>query len=443
MKQKTIRSFAVVALVFGPLLISSQAANANDVQAQIDSVNQQMNQTPYLSPEWLSLYNQKGSLQIELQVCTRDNSCGGASAPTPTQSSTPTQPSTPAPSQSSAPAPSSSPSTSPAGSNPASSATPAPSASSTPTPSSSSQQGSSGPTTPLLTYDEYVKQVQSIDAKLVSSTGSERTALLNQKNAVVAQYQSDNSKAQQKYVAVQQEYVQQLAVITAKNQAEAQAKLIETAKQEALNAGVSANQLSSWTAVQTDLQQKVAQLEQVISSYDAIYTAESIASMNLDTVDQTVSQAVAYKEELKLQSLTLSSVAMDSLSTVQATSLTSEQKNVLVTAASISFEYAQQGSPVYIQAMDALFTVAQSDDPSLLAEVAAIPLVGAALEGVLDAFNYLGNAGSDMSPQVREQSEKVIVSAVIVGQVTQVAVGASTISASATSSAAIAAMRRP
>lgn len=447
MKQKTIRSFAVVALVFGPLLISSQAANANDVQAQIDSVNQQMNQTPYLSPEWLSLYNQKGSLQIELQVCTRDNSCGGASTPTPTQSSTPTQPSTPAPSQSSTPAPSSSPSTSPAqspaGSNPASSATPAPSASSTPTPTSSSQQGSSGPTTPLLTYDEYVKQVQSIDAKLVSSTGSERTALLNQKNAVVAQYQSDNSKAQQKYVAVQQEYVQQLAVITAKNQAEAQAKLIETAKQEALNAGVSANQLSSWTAVQTDLQQKVAQLEQVISSYDAIYTAESIASMNLDTVDQTVSQAVAYKEELKLQSLTLSSVAMDSLSTVQATSLTSEQKNVLVTAASISFEYAQQGSLVYIQAMDALFTVAQSDDPSLLAEVAAIPLVGAALEGVLDAFNYLGNAGSDMSPQVREQSEKVIVSAVIVGQVTQVAVGASTISASATSSAAIAAMRRP
>ena len=442
MNKKQIRAVAAIVMVFGPLLLSSQAAHANDVQNQIDSITQQMGQTQYLSQEWLSLYNQKGALQIELQVCTRDNTCGGTSAPAPSQTSTPSQTTSPAPtatsspSSSATPAPSSSPSQS-AAPNVTSSPDVSPKSSQSPTGNSNSSSAD-----PMLTYDEYVKQVQAIDAKLVSSTGSERTALLNQKNAVVAQYQADNTKAQQKYVAVQQEYVQQLAVITAKNQAEAQAKLIEVAKQEALSAGVSANQLSSWTAVQSDLKQKVTQLEQVISSYEAIYTAESIASMNLDTVDQTVTQAVAYQQELKQQSLSLSSVAMDSLGAVSAASLTTTQKQVLASAASITFEYAAPGTHVYNQALDTMFTLAESDDPTLNPDIAAIPLLGSALQSVLESFNYLGNVGSDMSPQVRDQSEKVLVSAVIVGQVTQVAVGATTISATTAGALSPVASRR-
>lgn len=442
MKKKTLHAIAVLALTVGPLVISSNAALANDVQAQIDSVNQQMGQTQYLSPEWVALYNQKGALQIELQVCTRDNTCGGTSAPAPSQTSTPRQTTPPAPNAFSSPSTSTTPAPS---SNPSQSASPDASSSPDSSPRNSpSPTGSSNLSTaePLLNYDEYIKQVQAIDAKLVGSTGSERTALLNQKNAVVARYQADNTKAQQKYVAVQQEYVQQLAVITAKNQAEAQAKLIEVAKEEALNAGVSANQLSNWTAVQSDLKQKVTQLEQVISSYEAIYTAESIASMNLDTVDQTVSQAVAYQQELKQQSLSLSSVAMDSLGTVSAASLTTTQKEVLASAASISFEYAAPGTPVYNQALETMFTLAESDDPTLNPDIAAIPLLGSALQSVLDSFNYLGNVGSDMSPQVRDQSEKVLVSAVIVGQVTQVAVGATTISATTSGALSPVAMHR-
>lgn len=421
MNKKFLHSVGVLVLTLGPLVVSSQSASANDIQQQIDSVNQQMGQTQYLSQEWLALYNQKGELQIQLQVCTRDNTCGGSTTttPSPASSSTPTS----TPNQSSTPSPSVS-------SSPASSPSPDTSASPNSSPISNAPESPGQTAAPLLTYDEYVKQVQAIDSKLVSSTGSERQSLLNQKNAIVVQYQADTVKAQQKYVAVQQEYVKQLAVITSKNQAEAQAKLIEVAKQEALSAGVNSNQLSSWTAVQTDLQQKVAQLEQVISSYEAIYTAESIASMNLDTVDQTVTKAVAYQQELKQQSLTLSSVAMDSLSKVSAASLTTSQKNILASAASISFEYAAQGSPVYNQALDSMFTIAESDDPTLNPGIAEIPLLGSALQSVLESFNYLGNVGSDMSPQVRDQSEKVVVSAVIVGQVTQLAVGASTLSTS-------------
>ena len=46
----------------------------------------------------------------------------------------------------------------------------------------------------------------------------------------------------------------------------------------------------------------------------------------------------------------------------------------------------------------------------------AIPLLGDALGGVVEALNFLGNAGADMSPQVREDSEKVVVTAIVAVQ---------------------------
>jgi hypothetical protein len=49
---------------------------------------------------------------------------------------------------------------------------------------------------------------------------------------------------------------------------------------------------------------------------------------------------------------------------------------------------------------------------------------------VLDAFNTLGNVGADMTPEVREQSEKVIVASVIVGQIATVASSAAVSAAS-------------
>jgi hypothetical protein len=53
---------------------------------------------------------------------------------------------------------------------------------------------------------------------------------------------------------------------------------------------------------------------------------------------------------------------------------------------------------------------------------------------VLEVFNNLGNVGADMSPEVREKSEDVLVAAVIVGQV---AITATTAAATAAS------IRRP
>ena len=124
------------------------------------------------------------------------------------------------------------------------------------------------------------------------------------------------------------------------------------------------------------------------------------------------------------------------LENVVPTSLTEEQVAVLVSIALETFETAEQGSPEYEAALDLLLVAAQADDIVLDEELAAIPLIGNVAGAAVEIFNALGNAGADMSPKVREQSEKVVIAAVIVGQV------AMTATAAATSAASVAA-RRP
>jgi hypothetical protein len=62
-------------------------------------------------------------------------------------------------------------------------------------------------------------------------------------------------------------------------------------------------------------------------------------------------------------------------------------------------------------------------------------LLGAAFQGLADAFNALSNIGADLPPAVREKAEKVIISAIIV---TQVATQAATMAAQSAASAAAA-----
>jgi len=61
--------------------------------------------------------------------------------------------------------------------------------------------------------------------------------------------------------------------------------------------------------------------------------------------------------------------------------------------------------------------------------------LGAAFQGLADAFNALGNIGADLPPAVREKAQKVVISAIIVTQVaTQAAAMAASSAASAASS---------
>jgi hypothetical protein len=63
--------------------------------------------------------------------------------------------------------------------------------------------------------------------------------------------------------------------------------------------------------------------------------------------------------------------------------------------------------------------------------------LGAAFQGLADAFNALGNIGADLPPAVREKAQKVVISAIIVTQIaTQAATMAAQSAASAAASAA-------
>ena len=105
------------------------------------------------------------------------------------------------------------------------------------------------------------------------------------------------------------------------------------------------------------------------------------------------------------------------LEEIVPTDLSEAQVEALIEAALETFETAEQGSEEYVQALEALFVAAQADDIVLDESLAAIPLLGDVLGGALETLNFLGNAGADMSPQVREQSEKTVIASVIVTQI--------------------------
>ena len=118
---------------------------------------------------------------------------------------------------------------------------------------------------------------------------------------------------------------------------------------------------------------------------------------------------------------------MDSLIEVKPSELTDAQVDQLEDSALLVLETAEAGSPEYEQALDALYLVAQADDIVINEELANTPVIGAAIVGLTNAINFLGNIGSDISPKVREESKKVVVGAVIAGQIAQVA-GATSVS---------------
>lgn len=115
------------------------------------------------------------------------------------------------------------------------------------------------------------------------------------------------------------------------------------------------------------------------------------------------------------------------LEQVDPTEMSVEQAEQLKKAALETFETAEPGSDEYLQALDALFLAAEQDDIELSPELAAIPGLLAATE----IINFLGNAGADMSPKVREESKKIVVAAVVAaGTAIQAAAGAAASSAS-------------
>jgi hypothetical protein len=138
---------------------------------------------------------------------------------------------------------------------------------------------------------------------------------------------------------------------------------------------------------------------------------EPIEPPIIEPEEESITSAEELPEELSTEEL----MQVD-LEEIVATDLSEAQVEALVEAALETFETAEQGSPEYEQALEALFVAAQADDIVLDEALAVIPLLGDVLGGATELINFLGNAGADMSPQVREDSEKIVVTAVVAVQ---------------------------
>jgi hypothetical protein len=138
------------------------------------------------------------------------------------------------------------------------------------------------------------------------------------------------------------------------------------------------------------------------------------------------------EEEEKIELPPLEDLTKVNFEEIVATDLTAAQAEQIKEAALETFKTAEQGSPEYQAALTALFVAAQQDDIVVDEALAAIPGVGAAVVALADAVNFLGNAGADMSPQVREESEKIVVTAVVAVQAAVSAVAATTSAATMT-----------
>ena len=117
------------------------------------------------------------------------------------------------------------------------------------------------------------------------------------------------------------------------------------------------------------------------------------------------------------------------LASIDPQSLSKADLILLTEDALKTFETAVEGSIEYNLALEQLMVVAQADDIVISEELANVPVLGATIVGLTNAFNALGNFGADMSPKVRAKAKQEVVAAVIVTQIATVAAGM-TVSAS-------------
>jgi hypothetical protein len=111
------------------------------------------------------------------------------------------------------------------------------------------------------------------------------------------------------------------------------------------------------------------------------------------------------------------------LAAIDPQSLSDKDVALLMEDALQTFETAVEGSDEYVQALEQLMIVAQADDIVVSEELASVPVLGATIVGLTNAFNALGNFGADMSPKARHKAKQEVVAAVIVTQIATTAVG--------------------
>jgi hypothetical protein len=240
---------------------------------------------------------------------------------------------------------------------------------------------------------------------------------LNVETAELARLTTLNEEAQTKLVeatqveaTASQQKVEAVTKVEATSlEVSAATEELATTTEEAVATEASLNQ----TTLKVAEAQKVNddKTETLVTTYKTAITKTEVVTEDVKTAPTDLIPEPPVEEGSKEipAELTAENLMDVNLEAVDPTELTEAQAEQLVEAAMETFETAEQGSEEYEQALDALYLAAEQDDIVLDPALAAIPGLAAATELV----NFFGNAGADMSPKVREESEKVVVTAVV------------------------------
>jgi hypothetical protein len=255
---------------------------------------------------------------------------------------------------------------------------------------------------------------------------AERTSAQSEKDAAQSSFESAQS---QKDEAAGENNTLKASVDSA-----TAALAAATSDQEGLTTELSDLE-SDISAAESNLEDAETNVEEAQDDVTSAQEDVDDAQAELDAIPAYVAPEPEPEEEEKIELPPLEDLTKVNFEEIVATDLTEAQAEELKEAALETFETAEKGSEEYNSALEALMVAAQQNDITVDPALAEIPGVGAAVVALADAINFLGNAGADMSPQVREESEKVVVTAVVAGNA---AIAAAAGAASSAASAAAA-----
>ena len=254
---------------------------------------------------------------------------------------------------------------------------------------------------------DYKGTISGLNKKIdsVSEVLASKDKTIEELRSALDAYKSQETESKDKIASLDKQLSEALqALAKSKSDLEIQAaKSVDLEKQ--LKA--SQDRVAELEGKLSDLEKRVAELGSSLSDKDK---ALQSALAEIDTLMQQLKDANATISEQKNKIEQLRAITSDE-GAPQNLDLAEEVKDIGIA----KLATAKKDSDEYKAGLALLAVAAEADDPDLPQAVAVIPVVGAVAGQVLETMNDLGNIGADISPEVRERSEEVVIAGVIVG----------------------------
>ena len=167
----------------------------------------------------------------------------------------------------------------------------------------------------------------------------------------------------------------------------------------------------------TSLNEKIANLQSQVETIPGLKKELDNALANVSKAEQTIKSLedslIKANDTIEEQGAQIEE--LKALRSSEDSAQNSALAEALVAEANVLFDNAEGGSEEYEVGLAMLSLAAEADDPDLPEQLAAVPVIGAVAGEILSFMNSLGNVGADISPEVRERSEEVVIAGVIVG----------------------------